>query len=355
MDESRLRAALDRLARQADGPDAAAAQVIKKGRGRIIRNVAIGALSVIVLVGGITYSAQDRSAVPQPADPGPALVSPSPTQSPAFAKIEGRVAFLSKRGPGAGLNIFVASGMTYEIVTETSRSSSRLSWSPSGKQIVFDHGLGPGQGSLVILDVDSGEEQVIIADERSGAPGLTPQSPAWSPDGKRIAFSSGTGDVYVMDLSDDEPELLISPPDRTCGYSYPAWSPDGSSIAFSNGCPGGGIHIVSAAGGKPRRVTDGRRDLEPSWSPDGSKIAFSAPGQDGRQIVVVEIEGRKPSVLTEEHDNYAPSWSPDGGKIVFGSNRSGEQNIWVMDADGSDELPVTIGRGHAIAPAWAPR
>ena len=92
----------------------------------------------------------------------------------------------------------------------------------------------------------------------------------------------------------------------------------------------------------------------PSWSPDGDKIAFSRFGPEGTQIVVVDFAGRAETILTEEGDSCSPSWAPDGDQIVFGSNRTGHQNIWVMDADGSDELPVTTGRETSIAPAWAP-
>ena len=253
----------------------------------------------------------------------------------------------------------VASGSTFEPVSEVS-SGSRVSWSPDGEQIVVDRGIGPGQGSLVILDVRSGEERVLIAGGASETPGLTPQSPAWSPGGETVAFSTGTGDIYLMQLNEAEPRLFLSSPDRTCGYSYPAWSPDGNSIAFSNGCGAGGIAIAPADGGpadgaSQRRVTGERRDLHPSWSPDGSTIAFTRFGPQGNQIVVVDVASGKESVLTEETDSYSPSWSPDGTQIVFGSNRTGHQNIWVMDSDGSDELPVTLGKGLAIAPAWAPR
>lgn len=269
------------------------------------------------------------------------------------AEIEGRVAFLSERGKGFGFHVLVASGPDFEVVTKSSSWGSRVSWSPKGDQVVVDRGLSEGHGSLVIIDVATGEESVLLADQPSSSPGLNPQSPAWSPDGDSIAFNSGSGDIYVIDAQGGEP-LLVARSPRTCGYSYPTWSPDSDEIAFSKDCPGGGIHVISVEGGEGRRITDERRDRQAAWSPDGKMLAFTRYGDDGGQIVVIDLDEDEESQLTEVADNYSPSWSPNGKQIVFGSNRTAHQNIWVMDADGSEELPVTIGRATAIAPAWAP-
>lgn len=270
-----------------------------------------------------------------------------------WAEIDGRVAFLSEKGKGFGFHVMVTSGSDFEVVTESSSWGSRVSWSPNGDQVVVDRGLSEGHGSLVVIDVATGEERVLLADQPSSTPGLTPQSPAWSPDGSSIAFNSGSGDIYVIDARGGEP-LLVARSPRTCGYVYPTWSPDSEEIAFSKDCPRGGIHVLSIEGGEERRITDERRDLQPAWSPDGRMLAFARYGGGGGQIVVIDLDDGEESQLTEAADNYSPSWSPDGKQIVFGSNRTDHQNIWVMNADGSEELPVTIGRATAIAPAWAP-
>lgn len=354
MDEKRLREALDRLAQQVDMAEPSAAPLVKKAKGRIARNIALGASSFLLLLGGVTFLAQDRTELEQPARPVPKVTSPTSSESPAATVIDGRIAFLSEKGRGCCFRLFVTEGAgPARKVNNVFGYGSRLDWSPDGRSIVMDRGLSEGHGALVIVDVESGEETVLFSDEDSRRP-INPHSPSWSPDGQGIAFSTGAGDIYVLDLDDREPRLLASSP-RTCGYGYPSWSPDSSEIVFSDGCPGGGIRIVAADGEELRQLTDVRRDLEPSWSPDGGKIAFSRFGAEGRQIVVLNLEDDTETVLTEQRDSYSPSWSPDGSQIVFGSNRTGHENIWVMHADGSEELPVTTGREASVAPAWGPR
>lgn len=282
---------------------------------------------------------------------------PSRTQaSPGFATIEGRIAFLSDRARGYGQQIFIlkADGSRAKKITRSFGYSSRIDWSPDGKSIVMDRALGEGRGSLVVVDVQTGEEAVVFSDGDNGRTALDANSPSWSPDASRIAFTSGTGDIYTIG-ADGSGLKRLTLSERTCGHLYPDWSPDGTRIAFSHDCHGGGVSVVPADGGPVELVTDNRRDLQPAWSPEGNRIAWSRGGGGGGNIFVIDLASGDVVQLTEETDNYSPSWSPNGKQIVFGSNRTGHQNIWVMNADGSDELPVTTGSGLATAPAWAPR
>jgi dipeptidyl aminopeptidase/acylaminoacyl peptidase len=266
--------------------------------------------------------------------------------------VRGQIAFLSDRGQ----QIFLinADGSGLDQVTRSLGYSSRIDWSPDGGRIVMDRALGKGRGSLVIVEVQTGEESVVLSDgDNAGRTALNPSSPSWSPDGSRIAFNSGTGDIYIIDV-DGRGLERVTHSERTCGHLYPDWSPDGTRIAFSRDCRGGGVYVVSVGGGPIERVTDNRRDLQPAWSPDGDQIAWSRGGGGGGNIFVIDLASGDVVQLTEEIDNYAPSWSPDGSAIVFGTNREGTQDIWIMDADGTDESPLTRDRPVDSAPVWRP-
>jgi Tol biopolymer transport system component len=139
----------------------------------------------------------------------------------------------------------------------------------------------------------------------------------------------------------------------------PAWSPDGTLIAFSSNRDLVGwdfdIWVMPAQGGPAIQLTSSpESESAPSWSPDGSRIAFvrySASTQLGDIWVVPATGGTAAQLTTHPGNDSSPAWSPDGSKIAFQSTRSGNLEIWVMDLTPTSVEPTTWG---AIKGQFAP-
>jgi WD40 repeat protein len=165
-----------------------------------------------------------------------------------------------------------------------------------------------------------GSEQVNLT--RNGARDLWG---AWSPDGKKIAFTSnrdGNDDIYVMDSDGAEVRRLTS---NAAADGLPAWSPDGSEIAFTSDRTGNDdIYVMDSDGTNQRGLTDNPDfDYGPAWSPDGEKIAFTSNRDGNSEVYVMNADGSAQENLTRnpgtEEGNRGVSWSPDGGSMAFTS------------------------------------
>jgi dipeptidyl aminopeptidase/acylaminoacyl peptidase len=185
--------------------------------------------------------------------------------------------------------------------------------------------------------------------------------PAWSPDGRRIAFRrSGPGfnDIFVMDADGQNQVQLTNAPGSD---SEPAWSPDGQLIAFrSNRDADSEIYVMGADGQNQTRLTfDPASDGEPTFSPDGQRIAFQSnrpepPGTD-QEIVVMDTDGQNQVPLTNNSfGDFEPTFSPDGRRIAFSSDREADFEIFVMDADGQNQAPLTTDPASDFEPNWQP-
>ena len=222
-----------------------------------------------------------------------------------------------------------------------------------------------GNGEIYVMNADGTGQTRITYNYPSDD-----ISPAWSPDGTKIAFASlpypyanSTAEIFVMNANGSMQANLTNYP---ADDFSPAWSPDGTKIAFTSDRDGNdNIYVMNADGtGQARRTNNTASDRDPAWSPDGTKIAFTSERDGGWEIYVMNpADGTGVTRLTNnEAWNFHPAWSPDGTKIAFSSlrdssNVNSSAEIWVMNADGTGQTNLTNNQwsgAYDDSPSWSP-
>ncbi len=187
-------------------------------------------------------------------------------------------------------------------------------------------------------------------------------SPSISPDGESFVYVSharGTADIYSQRVGGRNPTLVVG--DSTIDELWPAYSPDGKQIAYN--VEGGGIFVVGATGESPRRVTS--TGAQPSWSPDGTQIVFGAGEgnsayytQGGSTLSIVSSSGGAPrpleATIPRATSKLQPSWSPSGARIAFWAVLGGVRDIYTVAATGGVPVALTNDAPADFAPSWSP-
>jgi len=217
-------------------------------------------------------------------------------------------------------------------------------WSPDGREIAFASDRDGGLG-IYVMRADGSHTR------RLSPRSVEDSSPTWSPDARWIAFTRGKNDrLYVMRADGRNVRPLTSSPGAR--DTDPAWSPDGTRIAFVRHETGIGaaLYLVRPDGRGPCRLTPFTAAVYgPAWSPGGSELAYSAGTGHGFGIHVVRADGRGRRELTSQGLDFNPQWSPDGTRIAF----SRSATLFVMDANGTHVHRLTRGTIDDT-PAWRP-
>ena len=282
-------------------------------------------------------------------------------------RISDEVARWASGSPGAAASrlMFVSGGRVYRIdsdgedivpLTPAGQTSLSPAWSPDGQRLAFTQ-MGEGKGGIVVQPL-SGAGGFIVPGSQT-ALNITP---TFSPDGRTLAFAhsdeKGT-DIYTANVVERccAQRLTVG---RFADNLSPTFSPDGRRIAFISTRAGPPQLYVMAADGTDQELlapfdygATGSSNA-PEWSPDGANVVFHREVSGSPQIFLVDVAARRVRQLTSSGRNEDPTWSPDGRHVAFISDRSGRRQMWIVDIE-TGRVRQLGTPGAARLPAWSRR
>ena len=307
---------------------------------------------------------------------------------PVFSPDGESIAFTSSRSGGGDLYLIdTRSGSEYRRLTVEPARDMLPAWSPDGGWIAFVSERGGDRDLWVVREDGTGPQSLTRGIYRHRRPlydvdrefieGLGYYMLSWSPDGKKLAFTSirrdGKGDIAILSVhppvagpkQESVPDFLQLVESRMTdddGWElFPSWSPDGGEIAYIQTLGQGFSDIwVMDSDGKARKKLTTKpftKYFEPSFNPDGKSLLFFSDSSGNDDIWSMDANGRNLRRLTNDPAaDYHPSWSPDGAQVAFISKRSGKNAIWLMDRSGENQrLLVSVGLDDCdLTPAWTP-
>jgi TolB protein len=269
--------------------------------------------------------------------------------------------------PGAAASrlLFVSGGRVYRVdsdghdltpLTPPGQTALSPAWSPDGQRLAFTQ-LGEGRGGIAVQTLSGGAGFVV-----PGSQTALNITPAFSPDGRTLAFAHsderGT-DIYTANVVERccAQRLTVG---RFADNLSPTFSPDGRRIAFISTRAGPPQLYVMAADGTDQELlapfdygATGSSNA-PDWSPDGASVVFHREVSGSPQIFLVDVAGRRVRQLTSSGRNEDPTWAPDGRHVAFISDRSGRRQIWIVDVE-TGRVRQLGTPGAARLPSWSRR
>lgn len=251
-------------------------------------------------------------------------------------------------------------GQNVRQLTKDRNFALSPSWSPDGKRMLFTSykpavAGGPLNPNLYSFDLVTNQRRLLSAARGLNSGGV------FHPKDNKLAYTfsqNGKPEIYILDLRTNSRFSIT----HTQYFSVePDWSPDGMKLAYSSSQSGRPhVYVSNADGSSPKRLTfAGVYNSSPKWSPRGDRIVFSGQETMGNNfnIFMIDPNGSNLVRLTDgAKSSENPVFSPDGRYLAFSSNQGGAYRIYVMTFFGTKIRAISPpGLGPCKQPAWSPR
>lgn len=270
----------------------------------------------------------------------------------AFATRMAYVVVTDVGGPDELFELVVADSDGYNPQTVVRNTQPLLSpaWSPDGRRLAYVS-FATGRSNVMVQDLFTGQTQTV-----SSGRGIN-GAPAWSPDGRRLAVSlseGGSPDIWVIDMENGRRQQLTH---HWSINTEPEWSRDGRRIYFTSDRAGRPqIHVINADGSNLERVTmQGRFNASASIGLDERFLAVThSDGDNDFRIAVYDRQNDRIRVLSNGRLDESPSFAPNGSMILYAARENGRGVLAAVSVDGRIRQRLVASEGDVREPAWSP-
>ena len=260
-----------------------------------------------------------------------------------------RIAYFTKAGREYRLEVADSDGEGTQVALRSNEPIISPAWSPDGTKVAYVS--FENKKPVVYVQDLTTRQRTIVANYRGSN-----SAPSWSPDGSKLALAlsrNGYTQAYVVNADGSNLRQLTN----TNGIeTEPQFSADGQFIYFTSDRSGGPqIYRMSINGGDAQRVTfTGSYNISPRVSPDGKSLAYISR-RDGRfQLYVLDLQSGQELRLSDTGKDESPSFSPNGKYIMYATIAGGREALAVVSVDGRVKHRLTTQAGDIREPTWGP-